>query len=160
VSRFHRLAAEASRLLDVYQMGEAGRQMYDFMWGEFCDWYIEMTKVRLQGDDQAAADDARRVLVYVLDGTLKMLHPYMPFVTEAIWQYLPHVGDALIVAPWPQAGAQDAEAELRVSELMVLVRASATPRKRARREPGGASPPSCTLWRRRRRNSWRPRPGW
>jgi valyl-tRNA synthetase len=136
VSRFHRLAAEASRLLDVYQMGEAGRQMYDFMWGEFCDWYIEMTKVRLQGDDQAAADDARRVLVYVLDGTLKMLHPYMPFVTEAIWQYLPHVGDALIVAPWPQAGAQDAEAELRVSELMDLVRAIRNARSEHDVEPG------------------------
>ena len=136
VSRFHRLVEEATRLLDLYQMGEAGRQMYDFMWGEYCDWYIEMTKVRLQADDQAAADDARRVLVYVLDGTLKLLHPYMPFVTETIWQYLPHVGNALIVAPWPQAGAQDAEAELRMSELMDLVRAIRNARSEHDVEPG------------------------
>ena len=135
VSRFHRLSAEATRLLDVYQMGEAGRQIYDFAWGEFCDWYIEMSKVRLQAGD-ASADDARRVLVYVLDGTLKLLHPYMPFVTETIWQYLPHVGEALIVAPWPRAGAGDDEAEGRVGELMELVRAIRNARSEHDVEPG------------------------
>jgi valyl-tRNA synthetase len=123
LTRYHRLVREVTRLIDAYQLGEAGRQMYEFLWGEFCDWYIEMTKVRLRGEDRAAADDARRVLAYVLEGSLRILHPYMPFVTEAIWQYLPHEGDALIVASWPQAGSLDEAVEARVEGFMDLVRA-------------------------------------
>ena len=123
VSRFHALAAEATRLIEAYQLGEAGRQIYDFLWGEYCDWYIEMTKVRLRGEDNEAADTARRVLVYVLEGALRLLHPYMPFVTEALWQYLPHQGEALIVAPWPRAGARDEAALERMEGFMEVVRA-------------------------------------
>ncbi|OGO05003.1 MAG: valine--tRNA ligase [Chloroflexi bacterium RBG_13_56_8] len=123
LSRYHRLVGEVQRLFDAYQLGEAGRQIYDFLWGEYCDWYIEMTKVRFQGGDEAIADEARRVLVYVLDGCLRLLHPYMPFVTEAIWQYLPHQGEALIVARWPQAGSLDDEAEAEMGLFMELVRA-------------------------------------
>ena len=111
------------RLFAAYQLGEAGRQVYEFIWGEYCDWYIEMTKVRLRGEDAAAANQARQVLVYVLEGCLKLLHPYMPFVTEAIWQYLPHRGEALIVADWPQGGARDEQAEADLAALMELVRA-------------------------------------
>jgi valyl-tRNA synthetase len=123
ISRFHALIAEVDRLFAAYQLGEAGRQVYEFIWGEYCDWYIEMTKVRLRGEDAAEADRARQVLVYMLEGCLKLLHPYMPFVTEAIWQYLPHRGEALIVADWPQGGARDEQAEADVAALMELVRA-------------------------------------
>ncbi|MFH1085816.1 MAG: class I tRNA ligase family protein, partial [Chloroflexota bacterium] len=129
VSRYHALVAEATRLIEAYQLGEAGRQMYDFLWGEYCDWYIEMTKVRVRADapgtDDGAseADDARRVLVYVLEGCLRLLHPYLPFTTEAIWQYLPHRGKALIVAPWPRAGATDEAAVAALTDVMELVRA-------------------------------------
>ncbi|HHX65937.1 MAG TPA: valine--tRNA ligase [Chloroflexi bacterium] len=136
VSRYHRLVAETNRLLDGYMFGEAGRQIYDFIWGEYCDWYIEMTKVRFQGDDQAAADAARRVLVYVLDGCLKLLHPYMPFVSEAIWQYLPHQGEALIVAPWPTAGDMNESSIAAMDDLMELIRAIRNVRTEYNVEPG------------------------
>jgi len=123
LSRYHRLVGEATRLIEAYQLSEAGRQIYDFIWGEYCDWYLEMVKVRFRGDDAETADDARRVLVYVLDGCLRLLHPYMPFVTETIWQYLPHRGEALIVAAWPSAGPLDEQAEEGEQRFMALVRA-------------------------------------
>ncbi|MGI6367922.1 MAG: valine--tRNA ligase [Anaerolineae bacterium] len=122
VSRYHGLVQDVTRLIDAYQLGEAGRQVYEFLWGDYCDWYIEMTKTRLRGEDASSAQAARRVLVYVLDGALRLLHPYMPFVTETLWQYLPHEGEALIVAQWPQVGAQDAEAAEQVEGLRELVR--------------------------------------
>ncbi len=136
LGRYHRLVSEVQRLLDTYQLGEAGRQIYDFLWGEYCDWYIEMTKARLRGADAAAADAARATLVYVLDGALKLLHPFMPFVTEAIWQYLPHRGEALIVAPWPLLGALDREAEESMGELMELIRSIRNARSEHDVEPG------------------------
>ncbi len=121
ISRYHRLVAEVTRLIEAYQLGEAGRQMYDFIWSEYCDWYIEMTKVRFW-DEQEGADQARSVLVYVLEGCMRLLHPYMPFVTEAIWQYLPHRGEALIKASWPEEGERDPQAEEKVEGFMELVR--------------------------------------
>jgi valyl-tRNA synthetase len=141
VSRYHALVASATRLIEGYQLGEAGRQMYDFLWGEYCDWYIEMTKVRFRENSQEAGDvgpaqDARRVLVYVLEGCLRLLHPYMPFVTETIWQYLPHAGEALIVAPWPQAGETDAESEAGLEGFMELVRGIRNARTEYDVEPG------------------------
>jgi valyl-tRNA synthetase len=136
ISRYYRLIGEVDRLLSTYQLGEAGRQLYDFLWGEYCDWYIEMTKVRLKGSDARAAAQARRALVTVLDGCLKMLHPYMPFVTEAIWQYLPHRGEALIVAPWPVAGPLDEASERQMGEFMELVRSIRNARAEYNVEPG------------------------
>ncbi|HUV93536.1 MAG TPA: valine--tRNA ligase [Anaerolineae bacterium] len=136
LSRYHRLVGQVTRLIDGYQLGEAGRQVYEFLWGEYCDWYIEMTKVRLRDRDQASADAARRVLVYVLEGCLRLLHPYMPFATEAIWQYLPHRGQALIVAPWPQGGAVDDAAEEQIGTLMELVRTIRNARSEYGVEPG------------------------
>jgi len=136
LSRYHRLVGEVQRLLDAYQLGEAGRQVYEFLWGEYCDWYIEMTKVRLKGGSTSPADDARRVLVYVLDGCLRLLHPCMPFVTEAIWQYLPHQDEALIIAKWPRAGALDAEAEEKMAVFAELVRAIRNARAEYDVEPG------------------------
>ena len=136
LSRYHRLVSDTTRLFDDYQLGEAGRQIYEFLWGEFCDWYIEMSKVRFRGDDQTAADCARRVLVYVLEGSLRLLHPYMPFTTEAIWQYLPHQGEALIVAAWPAGGTLDEQAETQMGDLMELVRAIRNARSEYNVEPG------------------------
>jgi len=123
ISRYHALVGDVTRLIEAFQLGEAGRQIYEFVWGEYCDWYIEMTKTRLRGDDLEAADAARRVLVYVLDGTLRLLHPFMPFVTEALWQYLPHVGEALIISAWPKPGGEDVAAAERMRGLTELVRA-------------------------------------
>jgi len=123
ISRHNRLIGEVTRLMDDYQFGEAGRQLYGFLWGEYCDWYIEMAKTRLYGEDKAAKETVRSVLVYVLERTLRLLHPYMPFVTEEIWQHLPHEGEALIVATWPEAGETDDDAEAGIGLVMDLVRA-------------------------------------
>ena len=89
ISRHNRLIQNVTRLMDDYQFGEAGRQIYDFFWGEYCDWFIEIAKIRLYGDDLRARATAQQVLVYVLEQTLRLLHPFMPFVTEEIWQVLP-----------------------------------------------------------------------
>ncbi len=122
VSRHNRLIDDVNRLMEEYQFGEAGRQIRDFLWGEFCDWYIEIAKIRLYGDSLDARETARQVLVYVLERTMRLLHPFMPFVTEEIWQNLPHSGEALIVAPWPEAGAVDEAAEKQMALVMDIVR--------------------------------------
>jgi len=123
ISRHNKLIVEVTELIDNFQFGEAGRQLYNFLWGEYCDWYIEMAKIRLYGPDEAAKDNTRRVLVYVLERTLRLLHPYMPFVTEEIWQHLPHEGEALIVAPWPEAGPRYEAEEAAIAQVMELIRA-------------------------------------
>ena len=102
---------EVSGLLERFQFGEAGQAVHDLLWRDFCDWYIEAAKLRLSGSDPAAAARASQVLREVLADGLKLLHPYMPFVTEAVWGHL-HAGRAapdLIVAPWPRAGQADPE---------------------------------------------------
>ncbi len=125
VSRLMKLTSSVQRLFDSYLYGEAGRQIDDFLWGEFADWYIEISKYPLyQGDDQAKAS-TRRVLVGVLDQTMRLLHPFMPFVTEEIWSFLPNHEDLpLIVAHWPEADEQyfDDEAESAMNLLIDLVR--------------------------------------
>jgi len=123
LSRHHRLIGEVNRLIDRYQFGEAGRQIHEFLWGEFCDWYIEMAKVPLYGGDRNTAQKTQFVLVYVLERTLRLLHPFMPFVTEEIWQHLPHEGEALIIAPWPEADALDEAAEEEMEPITEMVRA-------------------------------------
>ena len=85
-----------------YEFGEAGRYLYNFIWDELCDWYIEMAKLTLYGEDEAKKKTTRSVLAYVLDMTMRMLHPYMPFITEEIWQQLPHEGESISVAKWPE----------------------------------------------------------
>jgi valyl-tRNA synthetase len=130
VSRLDRLIAEVTELFDTYQYGEAGRRIYDFLWGEFCDWYIEACKIRLYGDDLAARSTAQATLVWVLDRALRLLHPYMPFVTEEIWQHLKAAwirGDcwqeSLMICRWPEAGGPfDDEAEGDMGLLMDLIR--------------------------------------
>ncbi len=123
ISRHNAVVADVDRFIAGYQFGEAGRVLYDFVWGEFCDWYIEIAKVALYGNDAAAAARTRATLVHVLERSLRLLHPFMPFVTEEIWQYLPHEGQALIVAPWPNAGPRYEEAEQQMNGIMEMVRA-------------------------------------
>jgi len=131
VSRLNRVIGEVTALFDSFQYGEAGRRINDFLWNEFCDWYIEACKIRLYGDDPAARARAQATLVRVLDGGLRLLHPYMPYVTEEIWQYLKAAWpagegwpEALIIAPWPESaeGAIDEEAEDSMALLMDLIR--------------------------------------
>ena len=101
LSKLNSLIAEVTENLEKYELGVAIAKIYDFLWDTYCDWYIELTKVRLYSDDTEQKDVALKVLVYVLDQTLRLLHPFMPFITEEIWQSLPHDGEALIVAQWP-----------------------------------------------------------
>jgi valyl-tRNA synthetase len=124
LSRLHHLIAEVNRLFDGYQYGEAGRQIYDFLWSEYADWYIEISKNALYGEDEAAKSRARHILAYVLDMCLRMLHPYVPFVTEEIWGHIPHEGEALMLASWPEADDRffDAGAEDEMGLLMGLIR--------------------------------------
>jgi valyl-tRNA synthetase len=136
LSRHNRLITEVTRLFEDYNFGEAGRQIYDFLWGEYCDWFIEMSKIRLYGDDEEAQDTARQVLVRVLERTMRLLHPFMPFITEEIWQHLPHEGEALIVAPWPEAGPTDQAAEAQMALIMEIVRAIRNARAEYKVEPG------------------------
>jgi len=131
LSRINRLSGDVFRLIESYQYGEAGRQIRDFLWDEFCDWYIEATKVRLYADETEGTAEAKSaaqaVLVSVLEQAMRLLHPFMPFVTEVIWQALPQAikqGDALIVAPWPMQDSArlDDEAEAQMGVVMDMVR--------------------------------------
>ena len=127
VSRFNTVTKEVTENLDKFELGMAVSKLYDFIWDDFCDWYIELAKRPLTGGDEAAAQNTRQVLVWVLTNTLALLHPFMPFVTEEIWQSLPHQGEALIVAPWPEYEEGHAfpqvEAEMKkVMELITAVR--------------------------------------
>ena len=126
LSRLHHLTEAVTALIEAYQYGEAGRRIRDFLWDEFCDWYVEATKIRLY-DEAADKRTPRAVLLHVFERALRLLHPYMPFVTEALWQALPaeaKEGEALIVARWPQAdpARYDEAAEAGMALLMEIVR--------------------------------------
>ena len=101
LSKLNSLIADVTENLEKYELGIAVQKVYDFLWDTYCDWYIELTKARLYSEDAEQKQTALQVLVYVLDQTLRLLHPFMPFITEQIWQSIPHEGDALIVADWP-----------------------------------------------------------
>ncbi len=101
LSKLNALIAEVTDNLEKYELGIAVSKVYDFLWDTYCDWYIELTKARLYSEDAVQKQTALQVLVYVLDQTLRLLHPFMPFITEEIWQSIPHEGEALIVADWP-----------------------------------------------------------
>ena len=101
ISKYNTLVREVTENLERYELGMAVQKLYDFIWDVYCDWYIEICKARLNGDDQKAADTARSVLVYVFTNTLALLHPFMPFITEEIWQSMPHSGEALMISDWP-----------------------------------------------------------
>ena len=100
----HRSSVRSPRTWTSYELGVAAQKVYDFIWDTYCDWYIELTKTRLQGEDEAAKVQAQQVLCYVLTDILKLLHPFMPFITEEIWQALPHDGRRvfLMLPAWPE----------------------------------------------------------
>ncbi|WP_047150608.1 valine--tRNA ligase [Aneurinibacillus tyrosinisolvens] len=122
--RLNETVKETSRLLDSFEYGEVGRVLYNFIWDELCDWYIEVAKLPLYGEDEAAKKTTRSVLAYVLDQTMRLLHPFMPFITEEIWQHLPHKGESLITASWPKYRPElvNEESVKQMSLLMDVIR--------------------------------------
>lgn len=126
LSRFNTTAAEVTALLDKYELGEAARLIYDFTWNEFCDWYVEMIKPRLYGKETVSSrQSAQAVIVEVLSKTMALLHPFMPFITEEIWQHLPHTGNTIMLTSWPTGDAHliDREIEKQMSITMEVIRA-------------------------------------
>ena len=101
LSRYNDTVRAVGENLEKFELGVAAGKIYDFIWDNYCDWYIELTKPRLNGDDPAAKEAAQRVLLHVLHGIVRLLHPFMPFITEEIYQALPHTGEALIVEAYP-----------------------------------------------------------
>ncbi|HHT65741.1 MAG: valine--tRNA ligase [Caldicoprobacterales bacterium] len=125
ISRYNRLVGEVTDNLCKYELGIAAQKIYDFTWNEFCDWYIELVKPRLYGTNDEARITALYTLTYVLQNTLKLLHPFMPFITEEIWQHLPHEGESIMISSWPvvrEAELND-RAEAEMQAVMDVIRA-------------------------------------
>jgi valyl-tRNA synthetase len=126
VSKLHLLVDAAGDGLETLEFGDVGRRIYEFLWDEFADWYVEISKTRMYGGDEARAKTTRATLVYVLDTCLRLLHPFMPYVTEALWQRFPRhrtTETALICASWPAGGVVDQDAIRRFERMQALVRA-------------------------------------
>ena len=125
LSIYNRVVREVTDNLEKFELGIAVQKLYDFIWDIFCDWYIELAKARLTGEDEQAKKTARGVLCYVLSGTLKLLHPFMPFITEEIWQTLPHEGETIMLADFPEycEALNFAAEEAEFSRVMEAVRA-------------------------------------
>ncbi|MEZ4667781.1 MAG: valine--tRNA ligase [Anaerolineae bacterium] len=124
MSRLTRVIASVQHLFDTNLYGEAGRQIYDFLWGEFADWYIEISKHPLYEGDDESKSSTQQVLLHVLNTCLRLLHPFMPFVTEELWGFIPGRARPLIISSWPQAHADylDDQAEVDMTIMMELVR--------------------------------------
>ena len=120
LSKLNSVIPEVTENMERYELGVAAQKVYDFIWDSYCDWNIELTKTRLQGEDEDSKLRAQQVLCYVLTETLKLLHPFMPFITEEIWQALPHSGDYLMLQQWPQHRAElDFPEEEKAMELIM-----------------------------------------
>ncbi|OJF03376.1 valine--tRNA ligase [Weissella confusa] len=133
LSRLNETIASVTKNFDKFEFGEAGRSLYNFIWNDFADWYIEMTKETLNGNDEAAKKNVQAVLAYVLDNILRLLHPIMPFVTEAIWQEMPHEGESIVVADYPEVKTEldNPTAEADFQSLTDLIKAVRTIRTEA-----------------------------
>jgi valyl-tRNA synthetase len=141
LSRYNRLVSDVTGNLEKYELGIAAGKLYDFFWDILCDWYIELSKSRMQEGGEAAAR-AGRVLLYVLDGALRLLHPFMPFITEEVWQALPFEGETLMLKSWPVyredlAFAKEEESFSMIVEAIGAIRArraelNVPPTKKAR----------------------------
>lgn len=154
LSRYARTVADVTDNLEKFELGEAARACYEFIWNEFCDWYIELAKSRLYNkvncpaearegtlgykEDQVSRSTAQYVLWFVLGNTMKLLHPFMPFLTEEIWQHLPHEGKSVIVAEWPKQQTElvDAAAEQSMTVLMETIKAIRNMRAEVNVPPG------------------------
>ena len=145
--RYNETIGRVTALLEEYELGEAVRLVYEFLWSDFCDWYLEMSKHYLYGGagDGALSERRRRtrgVLVHVLDGVLRLLHPFMPFLSEEIWQYLPHRATALVAAAWPQphAGLEFPAEAAAISLVQEVIRAVRNLRSQVQLPPGQGAP--------------------
>ncbi|USS91263.1 valine--tRNA ligase [Fructilactobacillus carniphilus] len=125
LARLNKTVAAVRENYDKYNFGEANRSLYDFIWNDFCDWYIEMSKETLTGDNEQAKQNTRNVLAYVLDQFLRLLHPVMPFVTEKIWLSMPHEGKSLVTAAYPEVHAEftNENAESDMEHLIEIIKA-------------------------------------
>jgi valyl-tRNA synthetase len=135
LSRLDATIDEATRLMRSHLYGEAGKAIREFVWSELADWYIEAAKVRLRGN-AAERQVVAQTLAYTLERSLRLLHPFMPFVTEALWQELPHAGESVMIASWPEAAERDETAETEFDALIETVRAIRNARTEAGVEPG------------------------
>ena len=143
LSRLAHTEKEVTDLLGRFELGEAGRLVYEFIWGEFCDWYIELAKPRLYNKENAEERaTAQHVICEVLSSSMKLLHPYMPFITEEIWQCMPHEGDSIMVAAWPESDEQlfNAEAEAAMNAIMEAIKAIRNMRAEVNVAPGKKVP--------------------
>ncbi len=128
LSKLNTLIREVTENMDAYELGVASAKVYDFIWDTYCDWYIELTKTRLYSENEQSKLAAQRVLVYVLDQILRLLHPFMPFITEEIWQAIPHEGKFIMASDWPVwrdelAFPQDEESMELVKDAITAIRA-------------------------------------
>ncbi|MBQ8203192.1 MAG: valine--tRNA ligase [Clostridia bacterium] len=126
ISKYNSVVRDVTENLDKFELGLAVQKLYDFIWDVFCDWYIEICKSRLSGEDKKAADTARSVLTFVFTNTLALLHPFMPFITEEIWQSMPHgEGKALMVEKWPEYKEEFnfADEEVEFEKIMSVIKA-------------------------------------
>ena len=125
LSQYNTLVSGVTDSLEKFELGMAVQKLYDFIWDVFCDWYVEIAKIRLNGDDEEQKATVRAVLVYVMSNTLKLLHPFMPFITEEIWQTLPHTGESIMISDWPKADSalNFAAEEAEMSRIMTAIKA-------------------------------------
>ena len=143
LSRAAQTARDVTANLENYELGEAGRMIYEFLWSEFCDWYIELTKARLYDKEHPRAKNtALFVLRTILERTMRLLHPFMPFLTEEIWQKLPHTGESIMRAPWVEAVASDIDmtAERTMGAIMEVIKTVRNLRAELGTPPGRKSP--------------------
>ena len=124
LTRLNDTIERVTKNTNKYEFGEAGRYLYNFIWDDLCDWYIEMAKLPLYGENEEQKKTTRSVLAYVLDMTMRMLHPYMPFITEEIWQKLPHTGESITVAEWPKVNNtfHDLQAAKEMERLVSIIK--------------------------------------
>jgi valyl-tRNA synthetase len=126
LSRYAKTVEAVTNNLEKFELGEAGRAIYEFIWSEYCDWYIELSKARLYNkEEMRPRQTAQFVLCYVLEHTLRLLHPFMPFITEEIWQHIPHDGKSVMLAAWPsgEAGKIDEATESEMTAVMETIKA-------------------------------------
>ena len=144
LSRYAKTARDVTDNLEKFELGEAGRMLYEFIWNEFCDWYIELSKARLydkENDDTRPRQTAQYVLGYVLEHTLRLLHPFMPFITEEIWQHIPHEGKSIMVSEWPAAEQDklDDASEAAMTTIMETIKSVRNMRAEVNAAPGKKS---------------------
>ncbi|MBQ7514870.1 MAG: valine--tRNA ligase [Schwartzia sp.] len=142
LSRYAKTAAGVTENLEKFELGEAARMIYEFIWSELCDWYIELAKARLYDkENERPRRTAQYVLGYVLEHTLRLLHPFMPFITEEIWQHIPHEGQSIMVAPWPKDEEKwlDEAAEAPMTAIMETIKAIRNMRAEVGAAPGKKS---------------------